>query len=263
MKQLTGLFAVLALAPALCAQDMPLSQILIPGEGWRKVEGTFKPIKNLFSGDSGNVTVWDESNVLQAQISGKDQRVSTNVENAVLHPQFRQLATGNDKEIQAWYDPERQSIYVDDADKKKGAVKGFKLPQQEPSAVCQSNDLRTLFVGDKASRYVWAYRLGNDGLSAGEKYITLRLRRGETRSETAAIDVDASNRIYVAMKDGVQVFDPTGRLCGLLLNPTKEKLTGMCFGGEKADHLFIACGKDIYRRRLDTTRAFPKPAEKK
>ena len=34
---------LLALAPVATAQDMPLSQILIDGEGWKKAEG--KPEK--------------------------------------------------------------------------------------------------------------------------------------------------------------------------------------------------------------------------
>ncbi len=73
----------------------------------------------------------------------------------------------------------------------------------------------------------------------------------EPHSDVSAFRFDSAGRIYVATNVGVQVFDPTGRLCGVLTNPSTEGVTAMCFGGEKGDRLFIGCGSEIYRRRLN------------
>jgi len=61
-------------------------------------------------------------------------------------------------------------------------------------------------------------------------------------------------RYYVTTALGVQVFDPTGRLCGVLPKPQADKpLTSCTFSGEKREYLYVTNGDKIYRRKVQAT----------
>jgi enterochelin esterase family protein len=209
---------------------MPLAQILIPGEGWTKVD---------------------------AELSKTPAHHRT-----VTAANF--AYTIND---------DRRSLRVSGIAEPSKAV--VQLPVKEASALAVTPDKGTLMVGDAADKYVWLFRIEKDGkLTAGEKYITLRvlpyvaptLRDGpkvEPRSETSAIDFDKAGRTYVATKFGVQVFDPTGRLCGVLTSPSTKPITSMALGGADGDRLFIACGNEVYGRKLNAKGAFFEENKKK
>ena len=63
--------------------------------------------------------------------------------------------------------------------------------------------------------------------------------------------VDKRGRYYVTTDLGVQIFDPTGRPCGVLPKVDSEQsLTTCMLAGKDHSTLFIAHGKKIYRRKL-------------
>ena len=47
--------------------------------------------------------------------------------------------------------------------------------------------------------------------------------------------MDEQGRYYVTTHLGLQVFDPTGRLCGVLPNPGAKNMTSVGFGGANRD----------------------------
>ena len=107
----------------------------------------------------------------------------------------------------------------------------------------------TLVVGLAGDRYLDAYRIDKDGgLSAGEKYYPLRTRAKTEPSEVAALALDGKSRLYAATKEGVQVFDPTGRLCGVLLSPRRAPITGLALAGEMGDELYVVCAGKLWMR---------------
>src|SRR5437016_5158380 len=63
-----SLIVMMLVAVGVRAQDMPLSQILIPGEGWKKIEGKFGPISCLSNQrlEGRPLVVWDADNRPQA-----------------------------------------------------------------------------------------------------------------------------------------------------------------------------------------------------
>lgn len=108
------------------------------------------------------------------------------------------------------------------------------VPLNEPSCLALWHNGGTLLVGDAGGKHLWAFRIGKDGaLQAGDKYIPLRVRKGDERSEVSALCVDRSNRVYAATKEGIQIFDPTGRLCGVIVRPTPAKITALVFVGNE------------------------------
>ena len=122
-------------------------------------------------------------------------------------------------------------------------------------------------IADAADKFLWTFRIEKNGsLGPGDRYYSLYVRRGETRSEASEMVIDNKRRLYVGTKEGVQVFDPTGRLCGVLTKPSKEPVTAIAFGGEKGDLLFVACGKELFVRKMLAQANYvplPKPKKKK
>ena len=61
----------------------------------------------------------------------------------------------------------------------------------------------------------------------------------------------SAGRLYAATPVGVQVFDPTGRLSGVLLEPepAAPEPTALTFGGPKHETLYAAFGGKVYARR--------------
>ena len=62
--------------------------------------------------------------------------------------------------------------------------------------------------------------------------------------------MDAGNLLYACTPIGIQVFDPTGRLSGVIAAPSKDAMTAITIGGAKADELFVAAGDTIYARKI-------------
>ncbi|MGH7222785.1 MAG: SMP-30/gluconolactonase/LRE family protein, partial [Gemmataceae bacterium] len=111
-------------------------------------------------------------------------------------------------------------------------------------------DQGTLIVGDMEGLHLTAFRIDKDGgLSAREQYYTLRRRAGED-GLVPAMTVDSADRLYAATREGVQVFDPTGRMSGVLLRPERQPVRAVAFGGADLDHLYIACGNKLYVRKM-------------
>jgi sugar lactone lactonase YvrE len=114
-----------------------------------------------------------------------------------------------------------------------------------------------LLVSDAADRYVWAFQIQEVGqLGPGDRYCRLRVRGDERRKSStpaeaykpdpSAMTIDAANRTYVATNLGIQVFDPTGRLCGVFTAPP-GRVTELVFDG---DRLFGRVGDKTYVRHM-------------
>jgi enterochelin esterase family protein len=62
---------------------------------------------------------------------------------------------------------------------------------------------------------------------------------------------DTAGRYYVATEVGVQIFDPTGRLCGVLTRPQLDKpLTSCALAGPGREYLYATNGDKIFRRKV-------------
>ena len=142
------------------------------------------------------------------------------------------------------------------------AGKAFALPDGLPvkEATCSAVALggSTLLVADAADRYVWAFPIQKDGtLGPGDRYCRLRVRGDERRkqftrpeafrADPSAMAVDGANRTYVATNLGIQVFDPTGRLCGVFTAPP-GRVTELAFDGDRL--VARADGKVFVRKML-------------
>jgi enterochelin esterase-like enzyme/sugar lactone lactonase YvrE len=135
----------------------------------------------------------------------------------------------------------------------------------KPNGIALSNDGGTLAVSDYGGTHTWTFRV-NPGAVLDAKMPTMPMRlrvdpKGEFRFNEAppyvavargdGMAVDKAGRYYVTSDLGVQVFDPTGRPCGVLPEVDKDQpLTTCMLAGSDHSTLYIAHGKKIYRRKL-------------
>ncbi len=150
-------------------------------------------------------------------------------------------------------------------DMETGEVTAVDTGITRPNGIALSNDSGTLAVSDSGGENVWTFRVNAGGvLDAKMPTMTMRLAidpagdfnfnepppyLAASRGDGTA--VDQSGRYYVSSAVGVQIFDPTGRLCGVLPKPNEAKpLTSCTLAGANHNYLYITHGDTVFRRKL-------------
>ncbi|MEZ6117587.1 MAG: SMP-30/gluconolactonase/LRE family protein [Pirellulaceae bacterium] len=134
-----------------------------------------------------------------------------------------------------------------------------------PNGIALSNDGGTLAVSEYGGKQAWMFRVNaDDSLDAGMPIMDLRcpinddgefaFNQPPPYADSAQGDgmaVDKTGRYYITSSLGVQIFDPTGRPCGLLPKPNATApLTSCILAGKDHQYLYVTNGNTIYRRRL-------------
>ncbi len=148
---------------------------------------------------------------------------------------------------------------------KTGEVTPVDTGISKPNGIALSNDGGTLAVSDYGGQWTWMFRVNPGGeLDAKMPNMPMRLPidyKGEFKfnepppflsaSSGDGMAVDKKGRYYVTSALGVQIFDPTGRPCGVLPKVDQDQpLTSCILAGPKHSTLYIAHGNRIYRREL-------------
>lgn len=148
---------------------------------------------------------------------------------------------------------------------KTGEVSHVATGLSKPNGIALSNDQGTLAVSEYGGQSTWMMRVLADGtLDAKMPTMSLRLPidpKGEFKfnapppyksaAQGDGMAVDKAGRYYVTSALGVQIFDPTGRLCGVLPKPNEDQpLTSCVLAGAGHSYLYITNGNTIFRRKL-------------
>ena len=137
-------------------------------------------------------------------------------------------------------------VYLFQNGKKRQVAEGI----ASPAALALWPDGETLVVGDAGDKYLYAFRMEQNGnLDAKERYYPFWVRPKQP-SDNAGLTLDATGRAYATSREGLQMFDPTGRLSGIILAPERAALGGVAFGGADLDRLYVACGGKVFVRKL-------------
>lgn len=281
MPRVLALFVLLLAVCSATAQDMPLSLVLLPGENWQLVPGEMPFVGDLASGADGDVYVTHHEGRQIDRIDREGKRhvfarPSAAVMGLAFAPDGRLYACQSHKNRIIALDAQgRESVLVEDlpafflAVTRSGSIyatvpsentiyrvgkdgKKQRVERSMPTAlgVTLWRDQGTLVVGDMEGLHLTAFRIKKDGdLNAREQYYTLRRPPGE-ESLVPAMTVDSADRLYAATREGVQVFDPTGRMSGVLLRPERQPVRALAFGGADLDRLYIVCGTKLYVRKM-------------
>ena len=264
------------------AQDMPLTQVLLPGEGWKLVgsgyrftEGPAVDAKgNVFFTDipndrihridttTGKVTVFAEKTArTNGLMFGKDGLLygcrngdkqvvayAADGSHTVVASDIpcNDLVVGSDMRLFVT-DPGNNRVWTIDAKRRKRVVaEGI-----SPNGVILWPGEGTLVVTERNKPHLWTYRVEPDGsLSHRERYyLPLRLLPGRDRPGSDGMAVDTNGRLYVTTSAGVQMFDPTGRMGGVIGNPHRGSLANVVFGGPKRNRMYVTAGDRVYQRK--------------
>ncbi len=148
---------------------------------------------------------------------------------------------------------------------KSGEVSPVDTGITRPNGIALSNDGGTLAVSDSGGPNTWTFRVNEGGkLDAKMPTMTMRLPidpKGEFKfnepppyqsaSRGDGTAVDKAGRYYVTSAVGVQIFDPTGRLCGVLPKPIEDQpLTSCTLAGPDHQYLYVTNGRAVLRRKL-------------
>jgi gluconolactonase len=281
----------LALIPSVAqAQDMPLSQILIGGEGWQlaaegyeftegpavDAEGNLYfvdvPASKIFKLDmtTREVSLFaDETGRASGLMFGGDGRLyacQNGGRKIVAYDSAGKAATicddidvndlvvTRDNHIYVT-DPKNHRVWhVDPNGKKTIADEGI----ARPNGIILWPDQRTLVVADSAGDRLWTFAIADDHtLAFKQPYYTLQLttaaiQAGSSATGADGMTVDREGRVYATSQAGLQVFDTQGRLSGVLSRPQEKSLSNVVFAGPQLDWLAVTCTDKVYLRKTKT-----------
>lgn len=290
-----------ALLSLTSAQDMPLSQVLVEDTGWEVAAEGYEFTDGLSTDAAGNLFFsdvkggtavykidlegkvsefiknvpgisglkWGSDGRLYACVS-KDQKVvvfSKEGEKTELAAEVRpnDLVVTHDGNLYFTMTPTSEIRRIDPAGKMSVVSQGI---VGKPNGITLSRDQGTLAVSDHGGKYVWVFRIEADGsLGHPGNYMTMQtpvstpdVARGD------GMTTDIHGRYYVTSAVGLQMYDPTGRLGGVIATPNPNlPLVSTCFAGPGHSYLYVANGGTIYRRKTKTSGALffeaPKPDE--
>jgi len=263
--------------------DEALSKVLVPGEDWQLVGEGYGFTDAACADAQGNFYFSDLPKAVLHRVT-PEGKVSAFLENG---PQISGLKFGSDGKLYAATQrPKKQIItlapdtkeitvladevtpndlvvshkgHVYFTDTGKGRVMAIDPNKKlsvaaeginAPNGITLSPDQRSLAVSEYKGTNVWIYRVEADGaLSKGTRSMELRTPAGRPDSGGDGSTTDAQGRYYVTSHLGIQVFDTTGRLAGVIAKPTNKGCVSVAFAGP--DHAFLyACASDkVFRRK--------------
>lgn len=277
---------LVATTTPIFAQDMPITQVLIDDEPWELVAEGFKFTEGPAVDAKGNVFFTDVPTSKILRIDAKTGKVTlfakdtARTNGLMFGPDGRLYGCRNGEQKIVAYDtdgkvhtiaegvnsndiavasdggifftdpPNQQVWYVSPQGKKRVVAKGFR-----PNGVILWPGEGTLVVTDSDAPHLWTFRVEPDGsLSHKDRYyLPLRLLPGKKRPGSDGMTVDDRGRLYVSTYAGVQMFDPTGRMGGVILKPQNKFLSNVVFGGPKFQTMYVTCTDKVYRRNVKPT----------
>ena len=279
------------------AGDEALSKVLIEGEGWQEVAAGFGMTDGACGDAEGNLYFSDLPKATLHKVA-PDGKVSVfweggpKISGLKFGPDGRLYACtqgpGPKKQVIAIALPSKEiSVLADDVQPNdlavsakgfvyftvtgKGQVTGIDVKAGKvftaatnlnaPNGIALSPDGGTLGVSEYKGSNVWTFRVRADGtLDAGAPYMTLRTPTGKLESAGDGMIADAMGRWYVTSALGIQMFDWTGRLGGVIARPQNKGTVSVAFAGPKLEYLYACSSDKVYRRKMQTPGAwlFPK-----
>jgi len=146
-------------------------------------------------------------------------------------------------------DPVNHQIwYIAPGGEKRVVDKGLDYP----NGLVLSPDQGTLYVVDMNGTHLWAYRVeANGDLGFKQPFGDLQIPPGRPNAGADGMTVDSTGRVYVATQIGLQVFDPQGRLSGIIDRPQGGWLANAAFAGPELDTLYATSATRLYKRKIN------------
>ena len=128
----------------------------------------------------------------------------------------------------------------------------------KPNGLSLSADQRLLAVSEYGGMHVWSYVIDEEGqLQSGERFMTLNVPGGRADSGGDGMTTDSLGRYYVTSHLGIQMFDWTGRMGGVIRKPVDKACVSCVFAGPGHGYLYVCASDKVYRRKTLTQAALP------
>lgn len=132
----------------------------------------------------------------------------------------------------------------------KGNVRVGASGINAPNGITLSPDQNTLAVSEYRGTNVWTFRVSADGsLDSGTRAMTLRTPLNKADSGGDGSTTDSEGRFYVTSHLGIQVFDSTGRIGGIIAKPKSKGCVSIAFAGAGHEYLYACASDKIFRRK--------------
>ena len=275
-------------ALTVAAQDLPLKQILIPGEEWELVANGYQFADgpsadrdgNLYFADfnagvvykldhatkkittftdnsykTGGMMLGPDGLLYVAQVGGN--RIAAYTSDGVYHViadgiSVNDLVVAGDNSI--WFtDPDGGRVWYISPDRLTVKPVAENL---HPNGIILAHREGTVVVTDSEKPHLWAFRAELDGsLTAGSPaFAPLRLPFETATPGSDGMTVDTQDHVFVATTLGIQVFDTEDRFSGVIDTPVRGTgPTNLTFAGPKFDYLYVTTPHALYRLRTATT----------
>jgi enterochelin esterase family protein len=121
----------------------------------------------------------------------------------------------------------------------------------KPNGISLSADQNFLIVSEYGGTNVWTFVVKDDGtIHSGERFMTLRTLPGKQESGGDGMTTDTQSRSYVTSLAGIQMFDWTGRLGGVIAKPNDKACVSVAFAGPQHDWFYACAADKVFRRKL-------------
>lgn len=260
-------------------------EVLISGEGWKKVAGKIPSPLAATSDDAGNVYVASNA---EGNISIKRIAPDGKVDDfARTSKRCLSLQFASNGDLYATTESDKYGIIAFDKSGKersimesspagriainakgdiffsgigtvgvidsKNEVKKALPRTATPLAVALTPDQGFLTITDPFSFSIQSFKIESNGeLTNHQPFYTLQSLEGQDKSLAFCSAMDEKGRFYVTSINGIQIFDQAGRVIGILTAPERDAVVyGMCFGGANGDLLYIVGENGVYARKLN------------
>ena len=290
MKRSILLTIIFTLPSFAYSQDMPLTEVLLEGENWELAAAGFGFTEGPAVDRQGNLFFTDvpNSKIFKLDLSGNVSLVAektAHTNGLMFGPDGRLYGCRNGDRTLVSYDPSKGTwkIVVEDVASNDLVVLSdggiyftdpagnqvwYVSPSRTKRVVAQNihpngvtvwRKESTLIVTESEQPHLWTFRVEQDGtLSHRERYYgPLALPSGKAQPGSDGMTVDENGRLYVASFAGLQMFDPTGRLGGVIAKPQNKFLSNVVFAGPQFDTLYVTCTDKVYRRKTKVAAPFP------
>jgi enterochelin esterase family protein len=123
----------------------------------------------------------------------------------------------------------------------------------KPNGIGLSPDGKFLIVSEYGGTNAWSFVVNADGtLWAGERFMNLRTPTGRADSGGDGMTVDAEGRPFITSHVGIQMFDPIGRLGGVIAKPNDKSCVSVAFAGPNHEWLYACASDKVFRRKTLT-----------
>lgn len=283
----TLITAITLFTVSAIAQDLPLNQILLPGEEWELVGEGYRFAESPAADKDGNLFFADyvSSIIYKVDHATKEINVFTDntyktgglmfAPNGELYAaqaaqnrivaytpdgSYHVIADGvgvNDLVVagdgSTWFtDPAAGRVWYISPDHQTVKPVAENL---RPNGIILAGREGTIVVTDSEKPHLWAFRAELDGsLTAGAPvYAPLQLPFETSRPGSDGMTVDTQDRLFVATSLGLQVFDTEDRFSGVIESPVRGKgPSNATFAGPNFDYLYVTMPNSLYRLKTAT-----------